>query len=778
MAPHHDEEAQTRVSLTWAAANEVSSDEDDLDTDGLITQSALPTHRAPSRTSSSLRDLSASEQLWVRFSRLWRRIPPSWSVEHDPTVAARHLLTLFGFISLCIFVFSVPALLYVVSPRAPTPPGTAPELDESASAITGKNGAVAADNAECSELGVKVLRDMEGNAVDAMVAVVLCQGVLSPFASGLGGGAFILVHREKDGLSHFYDARETAPAAAKMGLYSRNSTLSKFGGLAVAVPGELRGLFLAHSELGRLPWKTVVQPAVEVAENAKVGQFLAIKLRQMNETIFSSPSLRTIFTKKVLTKKAQNQQDAAASVELPGVRRDLQLSVQERGVAETLSGDSAVTDANDKDEHGVTIEKGAGDDKNGTYTVELLQEGDKIENEALVRTLKQIAEKGPNALYVDLGWQLAKEVRDAGGVMTKEDIKKYRAVKREPIRRPYQGFVVVGAPLPSAGGVSIAMALKIIRELQFRKRGRNGVSYKMLAETLKWVFGARMGLGDPSFVVQAPRQVWKMLNRREVMRRVFRIEHDLGRTFKPNHYASRITMSRLEDGTSHVSILDKNGTAVSVTSTINLPFGAGLVSNCSGILLNDQMDAFTTSRTRVNAYGVYPTHENSVEGGKRPISSMSPTIVLMDGTVYMVVGGSGGPKAVSGVLETMLNVIDYGDNIAEAISAPRLHHQLVPNSVSLEGVNGTSCEESQLLKRPSSTSTGTGGDWKYWSAVCKALVEVGHVVDGPAVHGAVQAVIKPGAIRWRRRNRKESEEEIGRIYAASDPRRIGKAAAY
>lgn len=777
MAPHRDGEAQVRVPLTWAAANPVQ--EDDLDTNGILPPPALSTH---SSRSSLGRERTAIEIIWLRFSRFWRRIPSSWSVERDPAVAARHLLTLFGFISLCIFVFSVPGLLYIISPHAPTPPGTAPELDEAAAAISGKNGAVAADHAECSELGVKVLRDMDGNAVDAMVSTVLCQGILAPFASGLGGGAFILVHREKDGISKFYDARETAPAAATMAMYAKNATFSKFGGLAVAVPGELRGLYRAHSDMGRLPWKTVVEPAIEIAENAKVGQFLAIKLRQMNETIFSSPSLRNIFTKRVLTKKAHSQADAEASVELPGGRRNMEsLDVAGHGVVETLSGgDSMVADANDEDKHGVTIEKGAEDDKNGTYTVELLDEGDKISNEALVQTLKQIAEKGPDALYIDLAEKLAKEVRDAGGIMTSSDLRKYRAVKREPIEKGYEGFSIILAPLPSVGGVSIGMALGIMRELQFRRKGRNGVSYKMFTETLKWVFGASMGLGDPSFVKEAPRQMWQMLSRREVLRRVGKIVRDSEKTFRPSHYTNKISTSRLEDGTSHISILDRNGTAVSVTSSINLPFGAGLVSNCSGILLNDQMDGFTTRRTRVNAFGVYPTAENNVAGGKRPVSSMSPSIVLKDGMVYMVVGGSGGPKAVSGVLQTVMNVIDFGDNIADAISAPRLHHQLVPNSVSLEGANGTSCEERNMLKRP---STMTSSGWKYWSSVCQALVDVGHVVDGPAVHGAVQAVIKPGALRsggwWVQGGGEEEEEKKGGlVYAASDPRRIGKAAAY
>lgn len=647
--------------------------------------------------------------------------------------------------------------------------------------LSGKNGAVAADHPQCSELGVKILRDLNGNAVDAMVSTVLCQGILAPFASGLGGGAFILVHHGETGVSSFYDAREAAPAAANMSMFKKNATSAKFGGLSIAVPGELRGLYDAHEQWGALKWNAVVEPAIEIAENAEVGKFLAIKLNQMNETILSSPSLTKIFTKKVLTKKAKTQQDAAASVELPGAR--MQVGYSElmtnqsvtRGVVEALADDSTVTDANDKDKHGVSVQKSPAEDANATYTTELLEEGDRIVNEALVRTLKSIAKRGAEAFYVDMAAPIAKEIQDAGGIVTKHDLRQYRSVVRYPIVSDYHGFSVIGASLPSAGGVSIAMALNMIREMQFRQKGRNRVTYKLLTETLKWVFGARMGLGDPGFVSNADKQVWSMLNRREALKRVFRIKDD--RTFGPRHYSNKITSSRLEDGTSHVSILDKNGTAVSVTSTINLPFGSGLMSDRSGILFNDQMDAFTTSKTRTNAFGMYPSAENKVEGGKRAISSMSPTILLKNGRVYMVIGGSGGPKAISGVLQTILNVVDYGDWLSDAISAPRLHHQLVPNEVSLEGANGTTCEQAHTLQRPSGGNGASGKEaWKYWPSVCKALKEAGHKASGPAVHGAVQAIVAPNALLNMRQLSKKGGD--GLIYAASDARRIGKAAVY
>lgn len=753
------------------------SDEfEDLDAEGVVPpRGPLRTATAPVRSSS---EDDLWEQLSSQFARHWGRIPSSWSLETNPRVALRNVLALFGFLSLCIFVFSVPSILHVISPSAPAPPGTAPDLDEAASTISGVNGAVAADVPQCSELGVKVLDELGGNAVDAMVSTVLCQGVLAPFASGIGGGALILVHFKNDpealGASRLYDARETAPSGSTMEKFSDNVTTARFGGMAVAVPGELRGLYRAHADWGRLHWREVVHPVVKIAKDAKVGKFLAIQLKQMNDTIFSSPGLTRLFTKKVLTDKAKDQQSAAAGAELPGVRRtliDSEFSV-ERGVADTLEDESVVTGADNKDQHGVSPQNGEQTSENGTYTQKLLEEGDSFVNHALVSLLKSVANNGPDAFYVNMSEALSAEIHQAGGIMTAKDIRAYTVQQRPPISSMYQGFTVIGAPVPSIGGVSVAMALNMITELQFRKKGRNSVSYHMLTECLKWVFGTAMGLGDPQYVSTAFSQMVRMLSRKEAMRKAYRIDAD--HTFRPQRYAPGISTSSLESGTSHVSIFDRNGSAVSVTSSINLPFGAGLVSNSTGVILNDQMDAFTTSRTRVNAFGMYPTDENRVEPGKRAVTSMCPTIVMSGKKVYLILGGSGGPKAISGVLQTLLNVIDFGDSLADAISAPRLHHQLVPNVVSLEAANITTCEETHALLRPSEgKGSQTKNSWVYWESVCQGLKGAGHELEGPAIHGAVQAILVPEALG----TSAALEAEV-KIFAASDPRRIGRAAAY
>lgn len=751
-----------------------SDDIDDLDVNGLVSSQNCQPHLSNQSSAETEEDLW--QQINVYFAQYWRRIPASWSLERDPSVAFRNVLALLGFLSLCVFVFSVPSLLYVISPVAPTPPGTSPNLDEAASSISGLNGAVAADVPECSELGVKVLNELSGNAVDAMVSTVLCQGVLAPFASGIGGGALILLHMKRSpgslGSTHFYDARETAPSASTMKAFSDNATTARFGGMAVAIPGELRGLYRAHADWGLLHWREVVRPVIKLAQNAKVGKYLAIQLKNMNSTIFSSPGLMDIFTKQILTDKGKSQQDAAAAAELPGVGRYLSDHPLNsiKSVADSLQDGSVITGADNKDEHGVS--PGNTDSlQNGSYTTVLLEEGDSFINKALISTLRAVAANGPDAFYVNMSEAIAAEIRKAGGIATAKDFHAYAIQQHVPIESVYQGFTVLGAPIPSIGGVSIAMALNMITELQFRKKGRNNVSYHMLTECLKWVFGAAMGLGDPAFVPSASFQMQRMLLRKEAMRRAYRI--DVHQTFRPQRYAPRISTSLLEGGTSHVSIVDRNGSAVSVTSSINLPFGAGLVSDSTGVILNDQMDAFTTSNTRVNAFGMYPTDENAVQPGKRAITSMCPTIVMRGKNVYLVLGGSGGPKAISGVLQTLLNVIDFGDSLADAISAPRLHHQLVPNVVSLEAANTSTCEETNALRRPSAGQTSqVEKGWVYWESVCEGLKTAGHKLEGPAVHGAVQAVLVPSALD------SNAGSENMKIFAASDPRRIGKAAAY
>jgi gamma-glutamyltranspeptidase len=737
-----------------------------------------------SESASSSPALGVSELLGARFRRAWSALPAADGLERDADVALTNVRLLAGFGALCVFVFSLPTLLAMISPEAAAVvPGTAPRLSEGASVIYGESGAVAADVGVCSKLGVRVLRELGGNAVDAAVSVMLCQGVLSPFASGIGGGCFMLVHfvgnATKRAATEFVDARETAPSGVDKGVYVRNETASRLGGAAVAVPGELRGLELAHRRWGRVSWERLVTPVVELAEEAVVGPMLARRLVQMNETIFASPSLAAVFTKDPPKTAASllglgggvaspspspsPSPGAVASAELPpAARAAAEPDPDPVGGKEEL-GSALVSPAPVANVTPGPVQPAAR---------VLLKEGDKLRNPVLVATLRSIARFGADHVYKDLAQDLADEVRAAGGTLSPKDLRSYRPVLRAPVESFYEGFKVLGGPPPSAGGPSIAMALNILEGLQFHRYGRNGPTYLKLVEAIKYVFAARSKLGDPAFVKSVPKTVSRMLSKRAAMTVRAWMDAGSSKTHDPSHYSADgiVRAAQRESGTAHVSIVDKENNAVSVTSTINLPFGAGFMSAKTGILYNNQMDDFSTAPNRPNAFGLYPSPQNKIEPGKRPLSSMAPTIIMHNNLPYLVIGGSGGPRIITATLQSIVNVIDWGDVLGDALSAPRLHHQLVPNVLWMESVQAETCELYRALQRPSGTTPG--GSWAYWPSVCKALKSSAHNVSGPSLDGCVQAVQVvagrgPDGTAVRRR-----------VYAASDPRKIGLASAY
>jgi gamma-glutamyltranspeptidase len=797
-----DGDADVTVPLTSAEDGEADLDAGGVVDSGFVAtetgararpRGLFPAHGAP-QSPSLLRSWAAGAgkplgALEALFHALWRRLPATWSCERDPDVALRSMSLLVAFLALCVFIFALPSFLHRLAPAAITPPGTAPVLDSGASLVAGERGAVAADNAECSRLGVKVLRDLGGNAIDAAVATLLCQGVLAPVASGLGGGAIILVHfAGNDSMpanTSIIDAHMVAPAAIRKTSFLKNKTASIWGGLAVAVPGELRGLEMAHRLWGRVPWKELVDPVADIAEEATVSPLLARRIAMLNKTIFASPSLTAMFTKgdtgaqkdpdaavpeAASTEKEDKRKAAESALEVPGVRR--KVAEDPKGGKEDLGVKP--------DELPVASSNMTGTgSSNSTKSAVLLREGDKLSNPALVAALREVANGGADVFYSEWAELLAQEVVTEGGVMQAADFASYKPILRRPITSFYHGLKVAGAPPPSSGGACVAMALNILEGLEFRKHGRNGPTYRMFVETLKFVFSARARLGDPAFVPRVRGVLKKMLSKEGAMTVRAEIEYDSAKTHEPGFYSRDgilgVSSSLRDGGTTHVSIIDADGHAVSVTSTINLPFGAGFVSEKTGVVYNNGMDSFSTARSAgQGGSGLQSSssfRENEVMPGKRPLSSMSPTIVLHNDVPYLVIGGSGGPRIISSTLQTLLNVIDWGDSLGDAISAPRLHHQLIPNVVSMESMRPESCELYRALTRPSGSLPG--GSWSYWPSVCKALKAASHNVTGPVLDGAVLAV---QAITGERR----SDGELGkrRLFASSDPRKIGLAAAY
>ena len=309
-----------------------------------------------------------------------------------------------------------------------------------------------------------------------------------------------------------------------------------------------------------------------------------------------------------------------------------------------------------------------------------LQEGDRLIQSDLAATLSAIAEQGPRGFYEGpVAERLAKAVRDGGGIMTAEDLKSYQAVVRNPVRGTYRGYDIVSMPLPSSGGTVLLQSLNILEGFPMPdiKQG-SATSLHLLVEAMKRAYADRARyLGDPAFV-NAPVNV--LITKEYAARQ--RAGIDLMRATPA---ADVLAVSPREgSNTTHYSVVDSAGNAVSNTYTLNFPYGVGLVAEGTGVLLNNELDDFTAAPGAANAFGLVGFEANLPGAGKRPLSSMSPTIVLKDGKPVLVTGSPGGSRIISAVLQIVVDVLDYKMDVAAAVAAPRVHHQWLPDEVRVE----------------------------------------------------------------------------------------------
>jgi gamma-glutamyltranspeptidase / glutathione hydrolase len=471
---------------------------------------------------------------------------------------------------------------------------------------------VATDHRLASEAGVEVLA-AGGNAADAAVAAALAAGVVQPAGSGLGGGGFALVV-EPDGQQRLaLDFREVAPEAAVTDLFRTpdggvDPQASRVGGLAVAVPGESRGLARLLTERGRLTPQQVVAPALRHARDGfPVGAHLA---RALGGT--DHPAVRRLFT-------------------VGG-------AVADRGV--------------------------------------------RVRNPALARTLRDWAATGGEALHTGAqAVHLVEAVRAADGILTARDLAAYRPARREPVVARFGEHTLVTFPPPSSGGIALAQILGALEGRDLAEAGHNSAAYlHLLTEAMKHAFADRAHhLGDPDFV-EVPRE--RLLSSARIA--AIREGIDPERTHPPAHYGDPIAPPT-DGGTQHISVLDSDGMAVALTSTINTSFGSGVVPPELGIPLNNEMDDFAAAPGVPNAYGLVGASENAIAPGKRPLSSMTPTVVLdAEGRPVMVLGASGGSFIISATLQVYLNLAVFDMDPQAAVSAPRIHHQWLPDRLFVE----------------------------------------------------------------------------------------------
>ena len=494
-----------------------------------------------------------------------------------------------------------------------------PPATDALHAVVAEHGMVVAQERIAARIGADVLR-RGGNAVDAAVATGFAMAVTYPRAGNIGGGGFMVIHSRDRGEDIAIDYRETAPAATTPGIF-----LGADGKPDIAKSRD--------SALGIDVPGTVAGLALAL-EKYGSGKFTLAELLQ--------PAIDLARDGLVVT-------DDSADT-LPDWHQRL---VRWPAGARIFSRPDGTS----------------------------LGEGDTLVQTDLAATLSAIAEHGPRGFYEGpVAEKLAKAVRDAGGIMTPEDLKSYSAVIRPPLHGSYRGYDIVAMPQPSSGGVGLLEALNILEgfPLAEMKQG-TPASLHVMIEALKRAYADRARyLGDPAFV-NAP--IATLISKDYAARQ--RAGIDLDRA-TPWTDALSAVPSREGSNTTHFSVVDGLGNAVSNTYTLNFSYGVGLVADGTGVLLNNELDDFTAAPGASNAFGLVGFEANLPGPGKRPLSSMSPTIVLKDGKPVLVTGSPGGSRIISTVLQVIVNVLDYHMNIAAAVAAPRVHHQWLPDEVRIE----------------------------------------------------------------------------------------------
>ncbi|XP_054821803.1 glutathione hydrolase 1-like isoform X2 [Prosopis cineraria] len=374
----------------------------------------------------------------------------------------------------------------------------------------------------------------------------------------------------------------------------------------------------------------------------------------------------------------------------------------------------------------------------------LLRIGDICHNEKLAETLRTISESGPRAFYNGrIGLNLVRDVKKAGGILTMRDLKTYSVKQKEPLSADVLGLKVLGMPPPSGGPPTILM-LNILAQYEAPSGFLGPLGIHREIEAMKHVFAVRMNLGDPDFV-NITAVLLDMLSPR--FAKELKKDIDDNRTFGPGHYGGRWNQVK-DHGTSHVSIIDQERNAVSMTVTINAYFGAGMLSPSTGIVLNNEMDDFSMPANVSNNVPP-PAPANFIVPGKRPLSSMSPTIVLKDGKLKAVLGASGGGMIIAGTAEVLLNHFVRGLDPFHSVISPRVYHQLIPNVVNYENWTTVSGDHIEL-----------SGD------IRAALKKRGHVLqDLPG--GTICQFIVQDTERYKK------DDDIGKLVAVSDPRKGG-----
>lgn len=312
---------------------------------------------------------------------------------------------------------------------------------------------------------------------------------------------------------------------------------------------------------------------------------------------------------------------------------------------------------------------------------EVLAEGDLLVQKDLANTLTRIRDHGAKEFYEGETAQKIAAHMAKGGLMTLDDLKEYKIIEREPIKGTYKGYDVISMPPPSSGGIHIVQILNILENFDLQKTGPNSAAtYHLMAEAMKRAYADRSEyLGDPDFTDVPVQQLISKEYAKDIAQQISLTKATPSSEIKPTDLAPYESTQ-----TTHYSVVDQYGNAVAVTYTLNTNFGSGIVAEGTGILLNNEMDDFSSKPGEPNVYGLIGGESNAIEPKKRPLSSMSPTIIAKDGNVFVVTGSPGGSRIITTVLQILLNTMEFKMNIAEASAAPRIHHQWLPDFIRVE----------------------------------------------------------------------------------------------
>ncbi len=493
-----------------------------------------------------------------------------------------------------------------------------PEGD--AAGVPSRTGLVVSTSSIASNVGADILH-RGGNAVDAAVATAFALAVTHPTAGNIGGGGFMVV-RLANGETAAIDYREKAPLASTPTMYLDSTGkidrgLTAAGYLAPGVPGTVRGMEVAHKRFGKLPWRDVVMPAVELAEKGFV----------MTD----------------------------------GFARGLNSEVNGR-----MSRFPASVAAYGKPGGG----QWAG--------------GERLILTDLAKTLQAIATNGADGFYS--GWvadAIADDMRANGGIITRADLAQYEAKVRVPVKGMYRGHEIISMPPPSSGGVAMIQMLNILENFDLKAQGRNSPeTMHLMIEAMRRAFLDRARhLGDPDFsdipVQRLTSKEYAKTLAQGIDRSRASSSIELGKDI--------VTVAESEsEETTHFSVIDKDGNAVANTYTLEGGYGSHVVVKGAGFILNNEMGDFNKKPGETNTGGDIGTPANLIAPGKRMLSSMTPAIVTKDGKVLLITGSPGGRTIINTVFDIVLNVTEFGMNAREAVDAPRMHHQWLPDNTTIE----------------------------------------------------------------------------------------------